>query len=116
MGRRLCESEREYRKLEHDGTLKGAIGAYAIGRRSSDILFTLAVARVWSDNIGEWVPCPVGYDRTTWHDILDKLVLEHVGDRRCLDCGNFYRSSHSSFCEVCGSQFGDPIACVEGVV
>ena len=89
MGRRVCESERYYRQLEHDGTLKEVIGAYAIGQRASYILDTLAQARVWSYNFGEWVPCPVGYDRTTWTDILDHLVLGRLGRYRCLDCGAF---------------------------
>lgn len=128
---RLCESERRYRELEHSGTLKNVIGAYAIGQRSSDILDTLARARVWADNIGEWLPCPVGYDRTTWHDILDALVLGRLGNRRCLDCGSFFSDQRPNatcficyrentltvpYCPECGSTTTEVIGLTEGVV
>ena len=127
--RRICRSEREYRTLEHSGELKRVIGAYTIGQRSSDILDTLARARVWSDNFGDHVPCPVGYDRTTWTDILDALVLGRLGNMRCLDCGGFYRSNSFSQCYIglspavkadkcphCGQTCTEVIGCTEGVV
>lgn len=125
---RLCESERNYRALEHKGALKQVVGAYAIGQRSSEILDTLARARVWSENIGEWVPCPLGFDRSTWTDILDKTVLERLGDRRCLDCGGFFQSTgrmkcfigsspvQVDRCPLCGSVTSEAIGCTEGVV
>ena len=127
--RRICQSEREYRTLERTGELKRVIGAYAIGQRSSDILDTLARARVWSDNFGEFMPTPPRYDRTTWHDILDKLVLGRLGNRRCLDCGGFFQAEkvlqcfvglsgnvRSSICPQCGSTTHEIIGCTEGVM
>lgn len=126
---RLSDDERRYRELEHSGTLKNAIGAYAIGQRSSDILDTLARARVWSNNIGEWVPLPVGYDRTTWTDILDSLVLGRLGNRRCLGCSGFFSDQHATECFIgltgrvkgyvcphCGLTTSEIIGCTEGVV
>lgn len=127
--RRICQSEKAYRTIEQDGTLKRVIGAYAIGQRGSEILDTLAQARVWSHNFGDHVPLPVGYDRTTWHDILDKLVLGRLGNRRCLDCGGFFRTNdtfgcliglesnvRSHVCPHCGGTTHDVIGCTKGVV
>lgn len=129
---RLSESERNYRALQHDGTLKRAVQSYAIGQRSSDILDTLARARVWADNIGEWLPLPVGYDRTTWQDITGSLVLGRLGNRRCLDCSGFFSDrrpngtcliglgpgslSDVPFCPHCGSTTSEFIGATEGVV
>ena len=127
---RLCQSEAAYRVLEQTGALRDAIGAYAIGQRDTDVLDTLANARVWSHNFGEWVPVPVGYDRGTWHDILDKLVRDQLGTRRCLDCRQCYdpnslaRSCHivgrdsivkADPCPYCRSTTTEPIGCVGGV-
>lgn len=127
--KRVCESEQRYRALEHDGTLKRVIGAYAVGQRTSDILDTLARARVWSYNFGEWLPLPTGYNRTTWTDILNALVLRRLGDQRCLDCGGFFRTTkalgcfigtrgrvRSHVCPHCGGTAHDVIGCTEGVV
>ena len=125
---RLCENEKNYRAIEHDGTLKSAVGAYAIGQRDTDTLDTLAKARVWSEGFGEWVPLPLGYDRTRWTNVLDDLVVARLGNRHCLDCSGFF-SDHgiqacfigttgtvrSLQCPQCGSVVSEPIQCTEGV-
>lgn len=107
---RICESEREYRRLEHSGLLKQAIGAYAIGQRSTDILDLLASARAWSYNFEDSVPLPGGYNRTEWNDILDTLVLTRLGDRRCLDCGGFYASTVATKCFIYLNKWGSVTA------
>ena len=117
---RLCESERRYRTLEHDRTLKNAVDAYAIGQRGTDVLDTLARARVWSQDIGDWLPLPARFDRSTWTDILDDLVSKRLGNRRCLDCQGFFSDKRPngqcflgnipvSFCPHCGSTTNEVI-------
>jgi hypothetical protein len=117
---RLCESERNYRAMEHNGSIKMAVGGYGLGSRSPALLNTLASARVWSEHIGEWVPVPAGYDRLTWTDILDTLVLRCLGTHRCLDCSAFFRRSGPSnpptqHCPSCGSTVNEIIGCTKGV-
>ncbi len=125
---RVCDSERKYRQLESSGKLQRAIEGYAVARRSSDVLDVLAKARAWSHNFGAFVPLPSGYDRTMWNDILDTLVLKRLGDRRCLDCGGFFRDMQRSHCYInfgktevircptCGGTATEAIGCTEGVV
>ena len=118
---RLCESEKRYRMLERAGALKHFVDAYAIGQRTTDVLDTLARARVWSQDIGEWVPSPALFDRSTWTDILDDLVLQRLGNRRCLDCSEFFSDQRPNatcfldnisdvpFCPHCGSTTSETI-------
>ena len=125
---RLCESEKHYRTLERDGSLRDAIRAYSIGSRSTDVLSTLAHAHVWAQDIGDWVPLPVLYDRSTWTDILDDLVWHRLGNRRCLDCGKFfsdqrpngtcfvYPLSDVPFCPNCGGTVNEAIGRAADVV
>lgn len=110
---RLCRSEQEYRDLEQTGVLKRTIGAYALGQRQSHVLDILARARVWSEHFGEWVPMPTGYDRATWNDILDHLVKTRLGDRRCLDCGGFFRSTAASQCFISAGGLADRLVAVD---
>ncbi len=128
---RLCQDEKQYRAIERGGILRDVIGAYAIGRRSSGILDTLAIARVLADNIGEWLPLPKGYDRSTWQDITGHLVLKRLGNRRCLDCRWFFSDQRPGgtcfvglgdrritvpFCPRCDSVATEVIGCTEGMV
>ena len=130
---RICESERHYRALEHGDVLKRVIQGYAIGLRSTNVRETLAKARVWSLNIGEFVPMPAGMDRSTWHDILDALVLQQLGDRRCLDCSGFFSGKRINgtcfigplvenggvqvpFCPHCGSTTSESVECTEDLI
>lgn len=128
---RICESERNYRKLELSGELGRAASSYAIGQRSSDTLDILARAKVWADNCGQWVRCPPGFDRGTWNDILSDLVLRRLGNRRCLDCGAFFSDERPNarcflsrephpisvvFCPHCQATVSDVIECTVGVV
>lgn len=120
---RLCRSEQNFRKLEHNGLLKDAIGHYALGSRGPRTMELLAHARVYSVNIGEWLPLPVGFDRPTWHDILDNLVIKYLGNLRCLDCSCFFnagrkngtclvgKKSDAPFCPKCGSVFNEAVGC-----
>ncbi len=101
-----CESDREFRALECDGTLQAAIESYGIGMRSTSILMTLAYARVWGNNIGVsvWPPGNVA-TQTEWDRILDGLVERLLGRYRCLDCGNFHSVLSPIFggsCPQCG--------------
>ena len=126
---RLCQSEIAYREMENKGVLKAAISSYALGRRVPSYLTLLARARVYSVNIGEWIPLPSGFDRLTWHDILDNLVRRMLGNLRCLDCSCFFnaerkggtcfvgKTSHVPFCPKCGSVYSEAIGCtIKGVV
>jgi hypothetical protein len=127
MGRRMSRDEQEYRTLEHSGRLHEVIGSYAIGQRGSDTLDTLARAKALADNIGEWVPSPRTFDRSTWNDILSDLVLRRLGDLRCLDCRHYYRDTgyrafigregvRAPMCPNCGAVLSEPVACTAGIV
>lgn len=138
---RLCDDEVRLRQAEHSGQLRKAVGAYSIGVRTTDIVDTLATCHVWATNIGQWIPCPVGFDRSTWTDTLDSLVVERLGDHRCLDCGDFFLAAehtriglhplrpgqegesvriyegrfYAHRCPHCRSTATEPIQCTEGV-
>ncbi|KKN68042.1 hypothetical protein LCGC14_0454960 [marine sediment metagenome] len=128
MSVKVCESEQAYRELELSGKLKQAGQLYAVGIRSTAILDLLARARAWSYNIGEQVPCPPGFDRTTWNDVLDNLVFKQLGNHRCLDCGGFFRDMQRSHCYInfgktevircptCGGTATEVIGCTEEAV
>lgn len=129
--KRLCDDEIRLRQAEHSGQLRKAVGAYSIGVRTTDVVNTLAECHVWATNIGEWIPCPVNLDRSTWADTLDSLVLDRLGDRRCLDCGSFIQTPEPTteclraaaclgqalayVCPHCESTATEPIQCTEGV-
>ncbi len=116
----LCESEKGYRLLELSGQLRKAVGAYSVGARTTDVVETLAYARVLSYRFGGSVPHPLQYDRSTWNGILDGLVLRLLGDRRCLSCGDFFRSSETiqcaSVCPHCQQINSEAVECLERTV
>lgn len=118
---KLCDDEVRLRQTEHSGQLRKAIGAYSIGVRTTDVVDMLAICHVWATNVGQWIPTPVNYDRSTWTDILNSLVLERLGDHRCLDCGDFFpaaehlRYQYGYGCPECTSEATEPIQCIEGV-
>lgn len=115
MGTRISESERNYRALQHSGDIKRAIGSYVIGIRGSETLDMLATAKLWADNIGEWVPCPTGFDHVTWQDILSDLVVKRLGRYRCLDCSRCHgHEDIGPICPDCGGV-AEVIGCTEGV-
>lgn len=81
---RISEDERRYRGMEPE--LRTAVGRYAIGLRGTDTLLTLAHGKVLADVLGFFVPMPPQWDRSTWNDVLNKLVKDKVGTHRCLAC------------------------------
>ena len=87
---RVCESQERLWQLDEVKRLAWTCKAYASGRRSSDILETLALAKAYADMAGQKVQCPATWHRTAWDRELDGLVRRLLGDQRCCDCGTFY--------------------------
>lgn len=116
-----CESEHKYNELCNGNVLKAAIDSYGIGMRTTEVLRTLAYARVWSRNIGVviWPPDTVA-TQSEWNAILDKLVWERLGAYRCLDCGNFHHGQAANPDRMMSwdrcSQCGGPSEVLGGLV
>ena len=119
----------------YDNGLANVVQSYAIGRRGSIILDTLAEAKILADQTGQRIVDPrlfgTGPFDSTWDDILSALVLSRLGNRHCLsdDCGKYYRSqpwtagqSRKSYrtqvltCPHCGGEVTEEIACTIGLI
>lgn len=81
---RISEDERRYRALEPQ--LRVAVQEYSIGIRTTGTLVTLAHGKVLADVLGWFTPMPPSWDRSSWEDVLSKLVKQKVGTHRCLRC------------------------------
>lgn len=115
---KICEDERRYRNLEPE--LRKAVNGYAIGLRGSDIQVTLAHGKLLADSVGEFVHLPLGWDRSSWNDVLNKLVRNRVGTHRCLSCQKGFTIPGKGFrdhpCPFCHDETVEELMCTAGVL
>lgn len=114
---RICEDERRYRHIEPG--IRKAVGAYAIGQRGTETLSTLAHAKVLADVLGWFVPMPTMWDRSSWNDVLNKLVKTQIGTHRCLSCQQGFtliRPLKTGACPYCKAEGVEELSVTAGVL
>ena len=86
---RICESGRYLHKIHAVCPIDHLTRRYHNGERTAEVLDGLAMARVYSRNIGEYLTPPGIVDSITWNQVLDDLVVTRLGLYRCLECNKF---------------------------